>query len=252
MTKQEAIFKYTLRLGDNAVVLGHRLAEWCSNGPILEEDLALTNMALDHIGRAAAFLKYAGELEGKGRTEDDLAYKRGERNFYNNLITELPNKDFAYTIAKQLVISAFEFYLYTELSNSKDVTIAGISQKAVKEVKYHLAHASDWTCRLGDGTDVSRTKMQKAIHDVWMFTGELFEMNEIDAVLIKEGIAVDMNVIKPMWHNHIKNVLTEATLELPEDGYMQTGSRQGVHTEYLGHLLSEMQYLQRAYPTAQW
>jgi ring-1,2-phenylacetyl-CoA epoxidase subunit PaaC len=252
MTKQEALYNYTLRLGDNALVIGHRLSEWCSNGPILEEDLALTNMALDHIGRAAAFLKYAGEVEGKGKTEDDLAYKRAERNFYNNLINELPNKDFAYTIARQLMIAAFEYYLFTELSNSKDVTIAGISQKALKEVKYHLVHASDWTCRLGDGTVESRTRMQKAIKDVWMFTGELFEMNEVDTLLIKEGISVDMNVIKPQWQNKIKEVLTEATLEVPEDGYMQTGSRKGIHTEYLGHILSEMQYLQRAYPTAQW
>lgn len=252
MTKQEALFNYAIRLGDNSLITGHRLAELCSKGPILEEDLALTNFALDHIGRAQAFLKYAAEIEGKGRTEDDLAYKRGERLFYNNLITELPDKDFAYTIAKQLIISAFDYYLFTELSNSEDETIAGISAKAVKETKYHLAHSSDWACRLGEGTEVSHNKMQKALNDLWMFTGELFEMNETDAILIKEHIAVDINIIKPKWYNHIKEIINEATLAIPADTYMQSGSRNGIHTEYLGHILSEMQYLQRAYPTAQW
>lgn len=252
MKKQDAIYNYTLRLGDNSLVLGHRLAELCSKGPILEEDLALTNMALDHIGRAQAFLGYAAQVEAKNKTADDLAYKRGERSFYNNLIMELPDKDFASTIARQLIVSAFEYFLYTELMKSKDETIAAISAKAVKEVRYHLAHSSDWTCRLGEGTDLSHEKMQRAINDVWMFTDELFEMNEIDEVLIKEGISVDLNSIKPLWFNHINEVIEEATLKLPEAGYMQTGSRKGIHTEYLGHILSEMQYLQRAYQTAQW
>ncbi|MBS1636722.1 MAG: phenylacetate-CoA oxygenase subunit PaaC [Bacteroidetes bacterium] len=252
MTQTEALYHYTLRLGDNSLISGHRLSEWCSRGPILEEDLALTNMALDHIGRAQAFLKYAGELSEKKQTEDDLAYKRGERQFLNNLITELPNQDFAFTIARQLIISCFEFYLYTELCNSNDPIVAGISEKAVKEVKYHLAHATDWTCRLGDGTELSHQKMQKALNDIWMFTGELFEMDETDQVLLKAGIAADMTLIKPLWYNHLKQVTTEAGLKLPEDAYMQSGSRKGIHTEYLGHILSEMQYLQRAYPTAQW
>ena len=252
MTKQEALYTYTLRLGDNALIAGHRLSEWCSRGPILEEDLALTNMALDHIGRAAAFLKYAGQVENKGRTEDDLAYKRGERSFYNNLIAELPNHDFAFTMARQLAIACFEYYLFAELSKSKDETIAGISQKALKEVKYHLAHASDWVCRLGDGTEESHRRIQKAIDKVWMYTGEMFEMTEADTILLREGIAVDLKALESQWHHHIREVLVEATLQVPEDGYMQTGSRQGIHTEYLGHILSEMQYLQRAYPTAQW
>lgn len=252
MTTQEALFNYLLRLGDNSLITGHRLAEWCSKAPILEEDLALTNMALDHIGRAQALLKYAGSIEAKGRTEDDLAYKRGERQFYNNLITELPNNDFAYTIARQLLVSAFEYLLYSKLIESKDETLAGIASKALKEVKYHFAHASDWTCRLGEGTSLSRHKIQNAFNDLWMFTGELFETDITDSTLIHEGIATDASTIKPLWHDKIIEVLTEATLLIPQETYMQSGSRKGIHTEHLGHILSEMQYLQRAYPTAQW
>jgi ring-1,2-phenylacetyl-CoA epoxidase subunit PaaC len=252
MNKQEALYNYVLRLGDNSLVLGHRLGELCSKGPILEEDLALTNMALDHIGRAQAFLNYAAQVEGKNKTADDLAYKRGERSFYNNLIMELPDKNFADTIARQLLVSTFEYFLYTELMKSKDETIAAISAKAVKEVRYHLAHSSDWTCRLGEGTEVSHEKIQKAFKDLWMFTDELFEMNDVDELLIKEGIAIDLNSIKQQWFNHVKEVLEEATLILFSSDFMQTGSRKGIHTEHLGHLLSEMQYLQRAYPTAQW
>lgn len=252
MNKEEALFNYALRLGDNSLVLGHRLGELCSKGPILEEDLALTNLALDHIGRAQAFLSYAGLVEGKNRTADDLAYKRGERSFLNNLIMELPDKDFAATIGRQLIVSAFEFFLYTELSKSKDETIAAIAAKALKEVRYHLAHASDWTDRFGQGTEESHRRMQRAVNDLWMFSDELFEMNEVDSILIKEEIATDLNSIKTQWFNHVKNVIEEATLIVPANSYQQTGSRNGVHTEFLGHILSEMQYLQRAYPTAKW
>lgn len=252
MTKEQALFRYLLRLGDNPLILGHRLSEWCSNGPILEEDLALTNMALDMIGRAQAYLTYAGKVEGKNRTADDLAYKRAERSFYNNLICELPNSDFAFTIVRQLLNANFEVLFLEELLNSKDSEIAAISAKAIKESRYHLEHAREWTLRLGDGTEESHQRMQKALDRIWMFTGEMFEMDETDAILLKEGIAADLNTIKPIWHNQVKSVIEDATLCLPEDGYMQTGSRKGIHTEYLGHILSEMQYLQRAYPDAKW
>lgn len=252
MTKQEALFSYTLRLGDNALILGHRLSEWSSKGPLLEEDIAMTNMALDLIGRADAMLKYAAQVEGTGRTEDDLAYKRGERQFLCNLIVQLPNGDFGYTIARQLIMSAFDLCLYEELVKSKDETIAAISAKAVKEVKYHLKFATDWTLRLGDGTEESHQRIQKSFNDIWMYTGELFEMNEVDAILIKEGIAVDLNSLKARWKKIMTEVLLEATLTVPADGYMQTGSRKGVHTESLGYILAEMQYLQRAYPDAKW
>lgn len=252
MTQQEALYKYTLRLGDNALILSHRLSEWCSNGPFIEEDLALTNFALDMIGRAQVLLKYAGEIEGKGNDEDKLAYRRSERQYYNNLLVEQPNGDFGYTMARQLFVSAFELYFFTELQQSKDETLAAIATKTLKEVKYHLAHASDWVIRLGDGTEESHKIMQEAIDKLWMYTGELFEMDETDNMLLAEGISVNMDGIKPMWTDHIRGVLNEATLKMPEDDYMQTGSRKGVHSEHLGHILSEMQYLQNAYPDAQW
>jgi ring-1,2-phenylacetyl-CoA epoxidase subunit PaaC len=252
MTTQEALFAYCLRLGDDALILGHRLSELCSRAAFIEEDLAQTNISLDMIGRAEALLKYAGEIENKGRSADDIAYRRAENNYYNHLLVEQENGDFAYTIARQLFQSTFEYFLYSELEKSKDVTIAGIASKTIKEIKYHLQHASDWTIRLGDGTEESKHRMQKAINDLWMYTGELFEMDEVENALLKDGIAADLVPIKSEWQNQIQNVIKEATLILPDDGYMQSGSRKDVHTEKLGHILSEMQYLQRAYPDAKW
>ncbi len=252
MNRETALYNYALRLGDNALVLSYRLSEWCSRAPMIEEDLALTNFALDMIGRAQALLKYAGEVEGKGRTDDDLAYRRPERQFYNNLITELPNGDFAHTMARQLFISVFESYLFEDLQQSKDETIAAIAAKTLKEVKYHRRHAEDWVKRLGDGTEESYQRMQNAVNALWMYTGELFETDEVEEELITAGIAADPKAIRSRWYGHIENVLKEATLLMPGDGYMQSGSKRGVHTEYLGHILSEMQYLQRAYPDATW
>jgi ring-1,2-phenylacetyl-CoA epoxidase subunit PaaC len=252
MTSQEAIFNYTLRLGDNALILGHRLSELCSRGPILEEDLAITNISLDMIGRAQSLLKYAADTEGKGKSEDDLAYRRAENHYYNYLIIEQPNGDFAHTMARQLFVSVFDYLFYTELEKSSDATLSAIAMKASKEAKYHMLHSIDWTNRLGDGTEESHRRMQTAIDDLWMFTGELFEMDELDTSLIKSGIAVDLIPVKANWQNKIAEVLKSATLKLPEDSYMQTGSRKGIHTENLGHILSEMQYLQRAYPDAKW
>lgn len=252
MNKKEALLNYTLRLGDNALVLGHRLSEWCSNGPLLEEDLALTNMALDMIGRAQALLDYAGKIEGAGKTADDYAYRRAERKFYNNLITELPNKDFAFTIARQLVFSVFELYFYESLAEKKDEQLAAIAEKTLKEIRYHVEHATEWTMRLGEGTEESYTRIQKAINDIWMYTGELFEMAPEDELLLSENVAVDLPAIRIKWRKHIAQVLDESNVFVPEDKFMQTGSRAGIHTEYLGHILSEMQYLQRAYPDAKW
>ena len=252
MTNKETLINYCLRMGDDALILGHRLSEWCSNGPILEEDLALTNFALDMIGRAQALLAYAAELKGKNFTADDLAYRRSEREYYNHLLMEQDNGDFAHTIARQLFISTFELYFYEALQQSKDATLAAIAAKTIKEVKYHVRHATDWTIRLGDGTSESKKRMQEAINDLWMYTGELFEMDDTTATLLHEGIAVDVTPLKTIWHNHIKQVLAEAILKLPEDGYMQTGGLKGMHSEQLGHILSEMQYLQRAYPDAKW
>jgi len=252
MDTTELKYNYSLRLGDTAWIMSHRLAEWCSNGPILEEDLAITNFALDLIGRAQGFYRYAAELEGKGRTEDDLAYKRNERQYFNNLLAELPNGNFATTMARQLCLSAFEYYFYTALQNSKDETFAALAAKTVKEVRYHMTHAADWVVRLGDGTTESHDKMQEALNDLWMFTGDLFEMDETDRAMAEQGIGVDIEALQPQWTEYISGVIKKATLQMPEAEHMQTGSRQGIHTEYLGHMLGEMQYLQRAYPDAKW
>ncbi|PQJ11338.1 phenylacetate-CoA oxygenase subunit PaaI [Flavipsychrobacter stenotrophus] len=252
MTEQQALYKYSLRLGDNALILSARLSEWCSNAPFLEEDLAVTNMALDLIGRAQAMLKYAGEVDGNSKTEDDLAYRRGERDYYNNLIMELPNGDFAYTMVRQLFVSTFELFFYEELQKSTDATLAAIAAKTLKEVKYHHLHAKDWVIRLGDGTEESNRRVQQAVNQLWMYTGELFEMDGTDALLMKDGIAVNAEHLKMGWIQMVTQILALANIELPADGYMQSGSRMGIHTEHLGHILSEMQYLQRAYPDATW
>jgi ring-1,2-phenylacetyl-CoA epoxidase subunit PaaC len=252
MTTEQALYKYSLRLGDNALIQSYRLSEWCSNAPLLEEDLALTNFALDMIGRAQLLLSYAGVVEGKGKTDDDLAYRRCERQFTNTLISELPNGDFAFTVARLFFTSVYEYFFFTELQNSADDTLKAIAAKTLKEVKYHKAHATDWMLRLGGGTEESNRRVQAAVNALWMYTGEMFETDKVDAVLQDLNIAVDMPPVKAKWNTYIQEVLLEAGLLLPAADYMQTGGKNGVHTEYLGHILSEMQYLQRAYPDATW
>ena len=248
----KSLFKYILRLGDNSLILGHRLAENCSKGPYLEEDLSITNTSLDLLGQAEEFLKYAAEVEGAGRTADDLAYKRPEIEFYNVQLTEQPNCEFAHMMARQFFMDVFNYYLYSALKESADATIAAISAKSLKEVTYHLRRSSEWVIRLGDGTAISKAKMQEAIDDLWLFTAELFEMDEVDEELIAKGIAIDLNLIRDLWNERVNKILKRAYLKRPEDGYKATGSRKGYHTEYLGYILAEMQYLPRAYPTAEW
>lgn len=252
MKEQNSLLTYTLRLADDALILGHRLSELCSRGPLLEEDLALTNISLDLIGRAQALLDYAAQLEGKGRTGDDWAYRREEHEYRNHLLTELPNGDFAQTIGRILFMATYDYLLYAELSRSTDPQLAAIAAKAVKESRYHMEHATDWTLRLGDGTAESNRRMQSAVDNLWSFTGELFEMDEVERSLMPKGVSVDLITLKAQWQKKVTTTLVDATLTLPAEGYMQTGGLNGVHTEYLGHILSEMQYLQRAYPDAQW
>ncbi len=252
MTQKDALYQYLLRLGDDAVILGHRLAELCSQGPFLEEDLALTNIALDYTGRAQLYFEYAAELEGKGQSADDLVYRRAERHYYNHLLCEQPNRDFGYTIVRQFLFSACDRYLLEDLSASKDPHLAEIAAKTLKETRYHLAHAADWLYRLGHGTDESRRRVQQALNNLWTYTGELFEMDDVDLQLLELGIAADLHTVRAAWQREVKQTLRKAGLEQPADGYMQTGSRKGIHTEHLGHLLSEMQYLVRAYPDASW
>lgn len=252
MEKKDALINYSLRIADTSLILGQRLAEWCSNGPTLEEDLALTNVSLDLFGQARILLSYAAELMGEGATEDTLAYKRNEREFYNALITERPNGHFGDTIARSFLIDAFNYHFYTELKNSSDETIAAFAEKSLKEVTYHLRHSSEWIVRLGDGTDESHEKIKKSLDKLWSYTGDLFDMDEVDELLIADGIAVDKTKLKPLWNETINTVLKRAKLERPADGFMHKGSLNAIHSEHLGHLLCEMQYIPRAYPNAEW
>lgn len=252
MTQQEALLTYCLRRGDDNLILSHRLSEWCGHGPQLEEDIALANRALDLIGQARNYLQYAGEVEGKGRTEDDLAYLRTEREFVNVKLMELPNGDYAHTIARSFLYDAWHLPLQQALATSKDERLAAIAGKAVKEVTYQLKTSADWMIRFGDGTEESHRRAQTALDNLWTYTGEFFATDEVEATLMKAGIVPDMTPIKAAFDAKVDAVLAEATLKRPADGYMQTGGRKGKHSEHLGYILAEMQYLARAYPRATW
>lgn len=243
---------YALRLGDDALVLTQRLSEWSSRAPELEEDVALTNIALDLLGQARALLSYAAELEGAGRTEDDLAYLRDEREFTNVQLVEQPRGDFAVTIARQLLFSTYQQLLYTALSGSTDPTIAAVAAKAVKEVAYHVDHAEQWTRRLGDGTAESHARMQVALEAMWPFVAELFESDELVKTLAADGVAVDPSALQPEWDRRIDAVLAAATLTRPTPTWTARGGRQGIHSEHLGFLLAELQHLHRSHPGATW
>ena len=246
------IFEYLLRLGDNCLILGHRVSEWCGHGPILEEDLALANVALDLIGQAKLWLALAGEVEGKGRDADKLAYLRDAREFRNLLLLEQNNGDFAFTMARQFLFDSWHYLFLRELHGSTDNRISEIADKAVKEVTYHLERSGDWVVRLGDGTQESHRRIQKAINILWPYTGELFEMDEVDDALLRPGIAADLEALRRPWLEHVGATLEQATLEHPKSGWMQRGGKRGMHSEHLGYLLAEMQFLQRAYPGASW
>ncbi len=246
------VFGYALALGDDALILGQRLAEWVSNAPTLEEELALANVALDHIGRARMFYDYAAQLANDGRSEDDFAFGRDGRAFTNLLINELPRGDFAFTMVRQLFVDAFHVPFLTRLAQSRDASLAAIAGKAVKESTYHLRRSRDWIVRLGDGTRDSRDRTQRAIDELWGYTPELFEPSAAELRLIAAGLAIDRAALSTEWRRNICATLTEATLRVPPDGWSVRGGRVGLHTEHLGHLLAEMQFLQRAYPGQQW
>ncbi len=245
-------FYYLLRLGDNALILGQRLSEWCGHGPVLEQDIAITNIALDLVGQARSFLEHAGQLEGAGRSEDDLAYFRNANQFFNVLLVEQPNQDWAYTIVRQFFFDAFHYHLLQELTHSKDEHLAAIAQKSLKEVTYHLRFSSEWVIRLGDGTELSHQKMQNAVNDLWMFTGELCTPDPVDTAMLYAGIGADLLRIKPLYERQLAEVLQEATLAIPVSGWMQSGGKQGRHSEYLDYILAEMQQVQRAMPGLTW
>lgn len=253
MSKEEALFEYLIRLGDNALILGQRLGEWCGHAHQLESDIALTNVSLDQIGQARNLLSEAGRVEGNGRTEDDLAFFRNERDFRNNLLVEQDNGDFAQTITRQFLFDTFQYHLYTALSQSTNDFLRGFAIKSLKEVTYHRKLTSDWMLRLGDGTDESHGRMQEALDILWPFTGELFEMTEADEVLISHDLVPNLNEIKHKWEKEVQSVAAEATLQIPDTmGYMAKGSRVGHHTEYMGYILAEMQALPRSMPDAKW
>ena len=251
-TQQSNLFTYLLRLADDHLIIAQRLGEWCGHAPTLEEDLALANIGLDLLGQARALYTYAGEIEGKGRSEDDLAFLRLEREYVNALLLEQPNGDFAHTIARQLYYAAFMAPHWRELKASRDTTIAAIAAKAEKEVAYHLRHAGEWTIRLGDGTEESRARMIAALEDFVVYTGELFEMDDVAKAMADAGVGCDVEALRSEWQATIAEIIEQAGLPNIEADWMQTGGRTGRHTEHLGHLLAELQYMQRTYPNMAW
>ncbi|NIX75868.1 1,2-phenylacetyl-CoA epoxidase subunit PaaC [Microvirga terricola] len=246
------LLEFLLRTGDNALILGHRVSQWCGHSPVLEEDIALANTALDLIGETQLWLGLAGEVEGKGRTADSLAYLRDAAEFRNVLLVERPNGDFGQTLMRQFLFDVWHFELLTALQESSNARIAEISAKVLKEVSYHLERSADLIIRLGDGSAESHRHMQSALDDLWAYTGELFLTDVGDDALAEAGIAPAPASLKPKWEATVSRVLGEATLRRPTDNYIHKGGKRGVHTEHLGYILAEMQFLQRAYPGAIW
>lgn len=243
---------YALRLGDDSLILGQRLGEWCGHAPALEVDLSLANVALDQIGQATHFLNLAGDLEGEGRDGDALAFRRDVMDFANCLLVEQPNGDFAQTIARLFLFSHYQTLLFEQLASVKDQRFSAIAAKAVKETAYHATLASDWVVRLGDGTEESKARMVAGLDWMWRFVDELFVSDDVDATAIKAGAGVDKAVLRAAWDARVDAVFAEATLARPASRRATIGGRIGRHSEHLGHLLSQMQFLQRAYPGATW
>ena len=253
MAADDPLVDWLLRQGDSCLVLGHRLSEWCGHAPVLEEDIALANVALDLIGQARFWLTLAGEVEGAGRDENQLAYLRDAHAYRNVLLVEQKNGDFAVTMTRQFLFDAWHWLVLTELQCSADPRVAEIAMKAVKEVAYHLERSRDWVIRLGDGTAESHRRMRKAVDQLWPFSGELFEMDEVDRAVIERGIGVDLEELRGPWLELVRTTFDEATLAMPNpDAWMQRGGKRGRHSEHLGYLLAEMQFVQRAYPGCTW
>jgi ring-1,2-phenylacetyl-CoA epoxidase subunit PaaC len=256
MTQQNiatpAHIEYVLRMGDNALILGQRLAEWCGHAPVLEEDMALTNTALDLIGQARLLLTHAGKLEGRGRDEDQLAFLRTERDYRNVTLTELPNGDFGRTMVRNFLFAAFQVQLYQRLSTSSDTELAAIAAKSLKEARYHMRHAGEWVLRLGDGTEVSHAKAQAALDELWPYTAEFFAPNPTDEAAAAAGIGPAWGNLEAAWESQVVPLLHEATLTVPARTPFKSYGKFGRHSEHMGHLLATMQYMQRTYPGASW
>ncbi|MDG1428844.1 MAG: phenylacetate-CoA oxygenase subunit PaaC [Crocinitomicaceae bacterium] len=247
-----SLFEYLIRLGDDSLILGHRMSEWCGHGPILEEDIAMTNISLDLIGQATNLLKYAGEVEGKGRDEDELAFLRFDRDYKNVLLVEQPNGDFGMTMMRQFLFDAYRKPLFEALVNSSDEQLSAIAVKSLKETKYHLKHSAEWVIRLGDGTEESKQRVQESLDTIWRYTDELFFTDDIEKELLENGMSADLEEIKVAWMETVNQVLSEATLNIPDHGWQHDGGRRGMHSEHLGYILAELQYMQRAYPGMEW
>jgi ring-1,2-phenylacetyl-CoA epoxidase subunit PaaC len=246
------LFEYVARLADDRLALGHRLSEWCGHGPILEEDIALANIALDLVGQASALLALAGRVEDRGRDEDALAYFRDEHDFRNALLVEQPNGDFAFTMVRQFLFDAYSVLLLDALKGCGHEALAALAAKSLKEDTYHLRHSSTWMLRLGDGTPESHARAQHALDDLWRFTGELFERDAVDEAVTAQGIRVDHAALRSRWNEVVADAVTRATLQLPADQPMASGGRRGRHSEHLGHMLAEMQIVARSHPGATW
>lgn len=252
MSESSDLFEYLLRLGDDRLVLGHRLSEWCGHGPILEEDIATANIALDLVGQGTLFLKLAADIQAAGRSADDLAFFREAVEYRNLQLVELPKGDFGFTMLRQFLFDAFSVHLLDALQNSTNTDIAGIAAKGLKEARYHIRHTSQWVIRLGDGTEESHARIQNALNELWRFTGEMFLGDELDERLQSAGVAPQPQTLAAPWRSVVDDVLSRAKLTIPEKTFMMQGGRSGKHTEHLGHMLSEMQIVARSHPGAEW
>lgn len=250
--KNNHLYNYILTLADNSLILGQRMGELCGHGPSLETDIACTNIALDLLGQVRSYYQYAAKIAGDGRTEDDIAMLRKEQEYVNVLLVEQPNTDFAYTIARNFLYDVYHYLLLKGLEKSQDLTLSAIATKSLKEVSYHQRFTSDWIKRLGDGTEVSHEKIQNAIDDLWAYTDELFHQTPTEKVMVEEGIGVDVKKLRRDYYGMVREVLEEATLKVPETQYFHKGGKEGVHTEHMGYILTELQYMQRTYPNMNW
>jgi ring-1,2-phenylacetyl-CoA epoxidase subunit PaaC len=249
---QEKLVQYIYGIADNALILGQRLGELCGHGPSLETDIAMTNISLDLLGQVRSYYQYAAKLMGGEATEDTIAFLRKEREYKNVLLVEQPNTDFAYSITRQFLFDIFHLLLLEKLQNSSDETLSAIAKKSIKEVSYHTRFSSDWIRRLGDGTEESHNRIQTAINDLWTYTDELFHQTDADKAMVTEGIGVDVTLLKTDFYQKVSSILAESTLTTPELKYFQKGGKQGIHSEHMGYILTELQYMQRTYPNMNW
>lgn len=247
-----SLIDYTLHLADNSLILAQRNSEWCGHGPVLEQDIAITNITLDLIGQARNFYQYAAQLKADGSTEDSLAYLRTEREYKNCLLVEQPNGDWAQTILRQFFFSQYQHLLFQQLQHSRDEQLAAIAAKALKEVTYHLRWSSEWVIRLGDGTEESHRRMLHATDELWRYTGEMFEITDYELGAMDKEVGADLSKLKEPWMNNVKEIFSEAGLPVPEKVFMQSGGKEGRHTEHMGYILAELQYMQRVYPGCEW